>query len=464
MENFTIPKSSIKNFKEQLQGTVLFPEDAGYDEARSVWNGMIDRHPAIIVQCIDENDVIIAVKFARENHLLVSVKGGGHGVAGKAVCDDGLMLDMSKMNTVQVDATTRFATVGPGATLGDLDRETVKHGLVVTGGIVSTTGVAGLTLGGGIGYLGRKYGLTIDNLIAANMVTSEGELLHCSKHDNSNLFWALRGGGGNFGVVTSFRFQLHEQNPEMLTAQIFYPMENATQMMQEYRELMAQASDELAAYALVVNIPPVDPFPSELHGSPAFFLLACYAGDHEEGRKILEPLQMMGNPILAVVDTMPYVALQQNFNAGVPKGERYYWKTHFFRELSNEAIQTFLDYAVKIKGPFTLLGFEPLGGAIAHVNAGDTAFVGRDANFALGIWLGWNDPEQDQEMIKWAREFHHAMAPYASEGMYSNYLDQDDDGQILTAYGKNYERLQAVKNLYDPENFFSQNFNIIPKA
>ena len=464
MENPSLSTSTIAHFKENLQGELLLPEDARYHEARCVWNGMIDRFPAMIVQCADANDVIAAVKFARENEMLISVKGGGHGVAGKAVCNDGLMLDMYGMNVVSVDTTALVATVGPGATLGELDKETLKHGLVTTSGIFSTTGVAGLTLGGGIGYLARKYGLTLDNLLSVDVVTAEGELLHCNKNENSNLFWALRGGGGNFGVVVSFQFQLHKQNPEVLTAQLFYPMENGPQMLQKYRELMAEAPDDLGAYAYVVNIPPADPFPQELQGSPAFFILACYAGDHKEGRKLLEPLQEIGNPILAVIDAMPYTALQQSFDGGAPKGKRYYWKSLYFKELSEDAIQTFFNYARDMKGPLSILGFEPMGGAIARVAPEDTAFVGRDANFSFGIWLGWNDPDEDQEMIAWARNFYQAMAPFASEGVYSNYLDQDDDGQILEAYGRNFNRLQSIKRQYDPDNFFSHNFNIIPKA
>ncbi len=462
MNPSVINSASIELFKNNLQGPLLVPGENGYDEARSVWNGMIDRLPALIACCESVHDVIASVHFAKENGLVISVKGGGHGVAGKAVCEDGLMIDLSHMNSVSVDSVAQTARVGPGAKLGDLDKETQKYNLFTTGGIVSTTGVAGLTLGGGIGYLARKFGLTLDNLLSVDMVTAQGELVHCDQKENIDLFWALRGGGGNFGVVTSFEYQLHEQNPEILAAQIFYPMEDARQVMHAYRDLMAQAPDELAGYALVVNLPPVEPFPPELQGTPAFFLLACYSGDHDEGRKLLEPLQELGNPILAAINPMPYVTLQQNFDPGVPKGQRYYWKHHMFREISDDAINTFLDFAENIKGPFTLLGFEPLGGAIARVNAEDTAFIGRDANFALGIWTGWADPGEDEEIIGWAREFYQAMKPYAIGSAYSNYLDQDDEAQTKAAYGRNYQRLQSIKAKYDPDNFFSQNFNIEP--
>jgi len=268
MEDFEVNLTAIDAFRQTLSGNLLFPDDDGYHEARSVWNGMIDKRPAMVVQCASTDDVISCVNFARDTDLTISVKGGGHGVAGKAVCENGLMLDMSGMNKVTVDAESRTATVGPGATLGDMDQETEKYRLFTTGGIVSTTGIAGLTLGGGIGYLGRKFGLTLDNLLSAKVVTAAGKLLHCDQTENPDLFWALKGGGGNFGVVTSFEYRLHEQNPEILAAQIFYPMEDAPRMIRAYRDLMAQAPDELAGYALVINLPPVEPFPPELQGTP----------------------------------------------------------------------------------------------------------------------------------------------------------------------------------------------------
>lgn len=460
MNSATLSTTSIDQLKKSLQGPVLQPGDDGYDQCRSVWNGMIDRFPRLIVCCENVKDVIASIHFAKENNLPISVKGGGHGVAGKAVCNDGLMIDFSNMTSISVDHDAQTATVEPGAKWGDLDGETSKYGLFTTGGIVSTTGVSGLTLGGGIGYLARKHGLALDNVLSLKVVTAGGELLHCSHSENPDLYWALRGGGGNFGVVTSFEFQLHEENPNVLAAQIFYPMSDAPLVMRAFRDLMANAPDELAGYALVVNIPPADPFPQELQGTPAFFLLASYSGDHQEGKKLLEPFQTLGNPILAVVDPMPYVDLQRNFDAGVPKGQRYYWKHLMVKEISDSAIETFLEYSKNLKGPLSLVGFEPLGGAIARIDPEDTAFVGRDARFALGIWTGWMEPEDDDEIRSWAREFYHAMKPYASGGYYSNYLDQDDDIQTQEAYGRNYQRLQRIKAKYDPENLFNQNFNI----
>jgi FAD/FMN-containing dehydrogenase len=458
----TITDASIGQLKEKIQGDILLPGDNVYEEARAIWNGMIDRRPALIVCCENTNDVIKCVHFANQNSLPISVKGGGHGVAGKAVCDNGLMIDFSRLAKVSVDPENQTAMVQPGAKLGDLDSETSKYGLFTTGGIVSTTGVAGLTLGGGIGYLARKHGLALDNVLALEVVTADGRLLCCSHIENQELFWALRGGGGNFGIVVSFKFRLHKENPNILAAQIFYPMTEAPEIMRAYRDLMLTAPDELAAYALVVNIPPAEPFPEGLHGTPAFFLLASYAGDHDEGRKLLEPLQHLGSPILAVIDPMPYVELQKNFDPGVPKGARYYWKHHLMSDLSDAGIATFLEYAGKLKGPMSLVGFEPFGGAIARINKEDTAFPGRNAKFALGIWTGWIDPYHDNENIKWTREFHRAMKPFASEGFYTNYLDHDEDSETQNAYGNYYQKLQKVKAKYDPDNFFSQNFNIKP--
>lgn len=454
---------AIIEFRDLLKGPLLEQEDPTYDAARSVWNGMIDRRPALIVQCKTVSDIITAIAFARENQMVVSIKGGGHGVAGKAVCDDGLMLDMSNMKTVSVDPDACTVKVGPGTTLGDLDRETSKHGLFTTGGIVSSTGVAGLTLGGGLGYLARKYGLTIDNLLSADLVTAEGKLLHCSKKENSDLFWALRGGGGNFGIVTSFEFKLHRQNREIFAAQIFYPMKDAPEVLRKYRQLMEHAPDELVAYVFAANLPPAEPFPPELRGTPSFFFLACYSGNHEEGKHLLNPFQEIGDPILSVIEPLAYTALQQTFDEGMPKGGRYYWKTLFMREITDDVIETFLRYGKTIKGSMTMLGIEPLGGAIGRVGAEETAFVGREENFALSVWAGWRDPEKDREIISWAREFHQVMSPFASDGVYSNYMDQDDEEKVFAAYGRNYERLQSIKSKYDPDNFFSQNFNISPK-
>jgi FAD/FMN-containing dehydrogenase len=304
MEISELSTSDLVDFKIKLQGQILKPGEDDYDDIRAVWNGMINRTPALIEQCKNVTDVIESVHFARKKNLVISVKGGGHGVAGKAVCNDGLMIDFSQMTSVTVDQANKTVRVEPGVTLGDLDRETAKFGLLTTGGIVSTTGVAGLTLGGGIGYLARKYGLAADNLLSLEIVTADGTLLNCSPTEHQDLFWALRGGGGNFGIVVSFQFQLHTENTDILVAQIFYPMKDAHEVLLKYRDLMRTAPDELAGYGLVVNIPPVEPFAEELQGTPAFFLLATYAGDHEKGRQLLNPFTEIGEPILAGISAM----------------------------------------------------------------------------------------------------------------------------------------------------------------
>jgi FAD/FMN-containing dehydrogenase len=462
MATTNLEKTTVEAFNDQVRGEVLRPGDQGYDEARSVWNGMIDKEPAVIVRCTGTADVIAAVNFARDLDLLLAVKGGGHNVAGTAVCDDGLMIDLSSMDSVRVDPEAKTARVAPGATWGDFDHEAQAFGLATTGGIDSRTGIAGLTLGGGIGYLARSFGLACDNLIGADVVTAEGELVHASADEHPDLFWGLRGGGGNFGIVTSFEYQLHELGPEVLTAKIFHPFEDAKDVLQLYREFMAEAPDDVNCFCVVDNVPPEPPFPEEYHGEQAIALLAPYAGSIADGHDALAPLQGVGDPILEAVEPMPYTALQSSLDDATPEGERYYWKSHYLEGLSDEAIDTVIEYADPLEGPFTLAGFEPMGGAINRVDPGATAYPHRDAVFNFGVFAGWSDPGRDDEIIGWAREFHDAMAPYSTGGMYTNYLDQDEDEWVRAAYGDNYDRLVEVKNEWDPENLFRLNSNIEP--
>jgi FAD/FMN-containing dehydrogenase len=456
--------SAINELARTLQGQLIQPGDDSYDTARAIWNGMIDNRPRLIARCASVADIMSSVNFAREHDMIVSIRGGGHGVAGKAVCEDGLMIDLSSMKVVHVDANGRIARVEPGATLGDLDRATQAVGLATPGGLVSETGVAGLTLGGGIGYLARRFGLTADNLIAADVVTAAGELIRTSQSEHPDLFWALRGGGGNFGIVTSFEFRLHEVGPEVLVGQIFYPVENAKQVLLAYRDLMAVAPDVLSCYAVVANVPPADPFPEEYRGKPAIALVACYTGPQERGISLLEPLGKLGTPILKAIGPMPYTTLQQSFDAGTPSGTRWYWKSHYLNQLSDEAIEEFIVRARNLAGPLSIVAFEPMGGAISRITPDATAFPHRNANFTFGIYAGWLDPADDQANIAWTRQFHQAMAPYSTGGMYLNYLDRDDGNRVAEAFGKNYRRLQQVKATYDPDNFFRLNQNIKPRA
>jgi len=457
-----LDRAAIEQFRQSLNGQLVLPENADYDEVRSIWNGMIDRRPRLIARCVDADDVVEAVNFARDQKLDVSVRCGGHSVAGKSVCDDGLMIDLSPMNTVTVDSETGTARVEGGAKLGDVDAATQELGLATTAGIVSDTGVGGLTLGGGLGFLARRFGLTIDNLLAADVVTAAGEQIRASTTENPDLFWALRGGGGNFGIVTAFEFRLHEVGPEVLVGQAFYSLDHTAEVLRLYREMMSNAPDELAAYALALTVPPVEPFPEEHQGKPAIAIIACYSGDIEEGKQVLAPFEAFGDPILRFVQPMPYTALQQSFNEGTPKGQRYYWKSHFHRELSDEAIETFAAYVTSLPGPFSIVGFEPMGGAINRVDATETAFPHRDAEFALGIWSGWTDPADDDAAIIWSRKLHQAMAPFSTGGVYSNYMDGDEDERMSAAFADNLERLKRVKAKYDPDNFFRANQNIVP--
>ena len=457
-----LDQTTIQQLSQTLNNPLILPTDSEYDDARSIWNGMIDKRPAIIAMCTEVKDIINCVNFARTHKLLVSIKGGGHSVAGKAVCEDGLMINLSQMKNVIVDSVNKTVTVESGATIGDLDIETQKFGLATPVGIVSKTGIAGLTLGGGIGYLGRKYGLTLDNLISVKLVSANGDLVSANEEENPDLFWALRGGGGNFGVVTSFEFKLYEVGPEVMTAQVFYPIEDAKQVLQFYRDFTANASDELAGYALVVRVPPVAPFPEDLHGKTAIAIVACHSGSLEDGKAELEPLQNFGNPILCAIMPMPFLGLQTSFDQGVPNGMRYYWKAHYMDNLSDEAIDVFVNHTNHLPGPLSIVGFEPLGGAINRVKADATAFPQRQASYVLGIWSGWIEPDNDDSIINWTRELHTKMKSHASGGVYSNYLDQDDKDQIGASFGINYRRLQEVKSKYDPENFFSINHNITP--
>lgn len=459
-----LEETTIESFGEQLHGNVLRPSDEGYEEARTVWNAMIDKEPAVIARCTGVADVIAAVDFARDLDLPLAVKGGGHNVAGAAVCDDGVVIDLSPMNAVRVDPETQTAHVQAGATMADLDHETQAFGLATTGGIVSTTGVAGLTLGGGFGRLDRKYGLTIDNLLSVDVVTAEGELVHASETENPDLFWGLRGGGGNFGVVSSFEFQLHEVGPDVLAGRLIYPIEAATDVLSFYREFMTDAPDDVQCYAAFVQVPPLPEFPEPLHGQTVLVLVPFYAGDIEEGIEILQPLREVGDPVADTVRPQPYTVFQRGSDEIYQEGHRNYWKSHYLGGLSDEAIDTMVEYANPIPTPFTTVFLEWMGGAISRVDADATAFPHRDSTLSFTVAPKWTDPEQDDDLIEWAQEFHQSMAPYATDGVYANYLDRDEADRVRSAYGENYDRLVGVKNEWDPENLFRMNQNIEPSV
>lgn len=453
-------KSTIEQFAEAFHGQLLQSDDSGYDEARAVWNGMIDRRPLMIARCADTADVISSVNFGREHGLPLTVKSGGHNGAGKAVCDDGLVIDLSPMNSVRVDPDAKTAYVGPGATWADFDREAQAFDLATTGGTDSRTGVAGLTLGGGLGYLARKHGIAADNLLGADVVLADGELVHASEKENADLFWALRGGGGNFGVVTSFEFRLHELGPEIMTAQVFHPHDDGREVLRFYRDLMTDGPDEMSFLAAIVNVPPVSPFPEEQHGRTTVALVGSYAGSLEDGKAALAPVEAFGRPMVAAVAPTPYTALQQSLDAGAPDGMRYYTKSRFLAGLTDEAIEAIIERTASLPGAFTVVFLEPMGGAINRVDPTATAFPHRDATFNFSVMGGWQDAFKDDEIITWVREFHEAMAPYATGGVYMNYLDRDDGERIRAAYGENFERLKRVKARYDPDSLFHINQSV----
>ncbi len=440
----------------QVRGEVLQQNDEGYDASRAVWNGMIDRRPGAIVRCTGVADVIATVNFAREKHLPLAIKAGGHNVSGKAVCDDGIVIDLSPMNNVHVDPDARRARAGAGAKWGAFDHEAQAFGLTTTGGVVSSTGVAGLTLGGGIGYLTRTYGLACDNLLSVDLVTADGRLVRASESENPDLFWALRGGGGNFGVVTSLEFQLHEVGPMVATATVFHAIQDAREVLNFYRTFNEAAPDELACYAMIVNAPEGLP---DQDGKPVLALVGLYSGDLEEGKRLLAPLAKQGSPLLAVVDGMPYAVMQTAFDAGNPHGARYYWKSQYLKGLDDALLETILKWAGTFTGEHTIIGIEALGGAQARVDPGATAFVHRDVPYSLGIWTGWQNPADDTANIAWTREFFDAVAPFGA-GAYVNYLGEDESDRLGEVYGENYTRLVEIKRKWDPDNLFRLNHNI----
>lgn len=446
--------------KSKVKGKVVVAGDAGYDDARRVWNAMIDRKPAVIVQCAAADDVVQAIAFARENGLEISVRGGGHNIAGLSVCDDGVMIDFSAMKSTQVDAGARRAYVQPGATLADFDRAVQAHGLATPVGINSTTGIAGLTLGGGFGWLTRRYGMTIDNLLSADIVLADGRTLRASENDNPDLFWAIRGGGGNFGVVTQFEFKLHPVGPDVFAGLIVFPFKQAKQVLTQYREFVDSAPVDLNVWGLLRQAPPLPFLPQDVHGKEVVVLAVFYAGDTAEGERLIRPLRQFGNAVGEHVGTMPYTQWQQAFDPLLTPGARNYWKSHNFTEISDGALDTMLEYADKLPSPQCEIFLGLLAGAANEVPSSATAYSARDAKFVINVHGRWEGAEQDDKCIRWSRAFFQAAAPYASGGAYVNFMTADESDRIAAAYGLNYARLAEIKQRYDPENIFHLNQNI----
>jgi FAD/FMN-containing dehydrogenase len=450
-----LEEATVRAFAAGLRGPLLSSGDAGYEETRKVWNGMIDRRPVLIARCAGVADVAAAVGFARTHGLLLSVRGGGHNTPGIAVCEGGLMIDLAGMRSVRVDPGQRTARVEGGATWRDFDRETQLFGLATTGGAISHTGVGGLTLGGGLGWLAGKHGLACDNLLSVDLVTAEGTVLTASAADNAALFWGLRGGGGNFGIVTSFKYRLHSVGP-LLAGPVLYPFAKAKEALALYRDFAISIPDEANTVAALMNSP---------DGDPLAAIVVCYNGSLEAGEKVLQPLRSFGPPVADEVAPTPYCKAQTFFDEAFVRGRRYYFKSNFIQTISDEAIATLVEHFTTAPSPMSMLYFQQLGNAANRVGATETAFSHRDALCEWGCDAVWLDPAQDAANIRWAREVAEAMRPFTTGSDYVNHIGleaEEGTDRIKAAFGANYDRLVALKNLYDPTNLFRHNQNIKP--
>jgi FAD/FMN-containing dehydrogenase len=458
------PALDLERLRTGFRGPVIGPDDEGYREARSIWNGAIDRRPVAIARCTGVADVVAAVRFAHERDLLVAVRSGGHGVGGQALCDGGLVIDLSPMRGIRVDPAARTARAEAGVLWGELDRETQLFGLATVGGIVTHTGIAGLTLGGGIGWLMRKHGATVDNLLSVDLVTAEGELLTANEEENPDLFWGIRGGGGNLGIVTSFVYRLHPVGPIVLAGPVFHPLEDAPDVLRFYREFIARAPEELTTIFELSVAPPLPFLPEEVHGKPIVMVGACYAGSPEEGVEVVRPLKEFGSPIVDLLEPKPYLALQSMFDPLVPHGWHRYWKSVELPPLTDDAIETLIEHASALTSPKSYCIVFQLGGALARVAEGETAFSQRDAAHNVNINAVWTEEDPDAERhIAWARDFFDAMRPHAGERVYLNFLGEEGADRVRQAYGAGtYDRLVELKRTYDPTNFFRLNQNIEP--
>ena len=445
--------TTADEFKAGLRGQLLSPGDEGYDGARKLWNGMFDRRPALIARCAGAADVIRAVSFARDNRLAVAVRGGGHSFPGHSVCDGGLVIDLSAMKAIRVDLRRRTARAQAGVKWIEFDHETQAFGLATTGGTDGDTGIAGLTLGGGLGWLSGKYGLTVDNLVSADVVTADGRLLTASATENQDLFWGLRGGSGNFGVVTSFEYQLHAVGPTILGGMVAYPLGRAKEVLRFYRQFAKAAPDDVTTYAAFVTPP---------GGETVAALFCCYCGPLDKGEEVVRPLRSLGSPVQDLLGPMPYVAQQRLFDGGFPAGSYYYAKAGSLADLTDEAIEVFAEYVATKPSPLSGVLVQTVCGAASRVESDATAFPHRRLPYAPVIVSQWLDAATSEKNIGWARDFWKALDPLAGGGVYVNDLSHDDADRVRTAYGANYERLAALKKSYDPDNLFRLNPNITP--
>lgn len=459
----TPDRTAVEQFRSALSGALLQPSDPVYDEARQVYNGMFDKHPALIARCEDVSDVIQSVNFARQHSLPLSVRGGGHHAAGLGVVDDGLVIDLTCMRRVQVDPQARTARVEGGCTLGDVDSATHAFGLAAPFGINSTTGVAGLTLGGGLGYLTRKLGLSIDNLLAVDLVLADGRPVTASADEHPDLFWAVRGGGGNFGVVTSFLFRLHPVDT-VYAGPTLWAMDKAADALRFFDNLMRNGPEDLNGFFAFLTVPPGPPFPEHLHNRTMCGVVWCYAGALAQAEEVFAPIRQFGPPALDLVGPLPYPALQSLFDPLYPKGMQWYWKADFVNELSDEAIALHVKHGAQLPTPLSAMHLYPINGAAHRVGKNETAWSYRDAVYGEVIVGVDPDPANAERVTAWARDYWSALHPYSAGGAYVNMMMEEGDDRVKAAYRDNYARLAAVKSKYDPHNLFRVNQNIIPQA
>jgi FAD/FMN-containing dehydrogenase len=456
-----LEETAVQELASHLRGMLLRPSDAGYEQARQVYNAMIDKHPALIVRCVDAADVIAAVNFAREHNLTLAVRGGGHNGPGLGTCDDGLVIDLSNMKGIRVDPVARTVRVEGGCTWGEVDHATHPFGLATPSGFISTTGVGGLTLGGGIGYLARSLGLTIDNLLEVDMVLADGSFVTANADEHADLFWAVRGGGGNFGVVTSFLFRLHPIST-VYGGPIFWPLEQAAGLMKFWRDFILNAPDEINGWFGFVTVPPAPPFPEQFHLQKMCVIVWCYTGALEKAEEVFKPIRAFGPPAMDVAGPIPWPVLQSLFDALYPKGLQWYWKADFFTDLSDKAIDLCVKYGAQLPTMQSTMHLYPINGAVHRVGKNDTAFSFREANFAEVIVGVDPNPANNERMIQWARDYWMALHPYSAGGGYINMMMDEGAENVKAAYRDNYARLAQIKATYDPNNLFQVNQNIKP--
>ncbi len=449
-----INASLLHDLRARLHGQIIVPGDSDYDSARTVWNGMIDKHPLMIVRCTAVADVVSSLQFARSQHLPIAIRGGGHSYAGNGTCDDGIVIDLSPMKHVQVDPARRIAYAQAGLQLGEYIRETESLGLITPVGIASDTGLSGLTLGGGLGFLMGKFGLTIDNLLAVEIVTADGQVLQASDGEHSDLFWAVRGGGGNFGVVTSFTFRLHPVDP-LLAGLIAYPMDRAREVLHAYREFIRTVPDELTAYAVFARTP---------DGIPVIGMAFCYCGSLVEGERLIAPMRTIGAPLLEIIRPVTYGEFISMFDFATPHGRRYYSRARSLKRLDDGVLDLLVSYGLSRPSPLANITLQHVHGAVCRVDPAETAFWLREEHFALHIMAGWDEDTRDvaANNTRWARELWAALEPFAVDGAYINYIEDEGEDRVRASYGGHYERLARIKATYDPENAFHLNQNIKP--